>query len=100
MKQILIDGYDPLSFFENKNDSTGGHANLIYEAAIKGNVLNILKSYTGFFDILCELRILIKVAMISYGKVASDSHFKIAPHSRHKIAAHSHFKIATVSHAK
>jgi|GEM_PF-4969879 len=47
-----------------------------------------------------KLRILIKVAMISYGKVASDSHFKIAANWHHKAAAHSHFKIATVSHAK
>ena len=57
MNPLNIDGYDPLSFFENPNNASAAGAadsTKIYEAALKGNVLNILKSYTGFFDILCE----------------------------------------------
>ena len=46
----------------------------------------------ALFTRICTVRILIKVAMISYGKVASDSHFKIATNWRQKIA--------TVFHAK
>ncbi|WP_156369493.1 ATP-binding protein [Duganella sp. Leaf126] len=53
MNTTSIDGYDPLSFFESHANGSA-NSNHIYETAIKGNVLNILKSYTGFFDILCE----------------------------------------------
>lgn len=53
MNPTSIDGYDPLSFFESHANGNA-NSNHIYETAIKGNVLNILKSYTGFFDILCE----------------------------------------------
>lgn len=54
MNIIKIDGYDPLSFFENGRSEKSESSSTIYETAIKGNVLNILKSYTGFFDIFCE----------------------------------------------
>lgn len=50
---INLSGLDPLSLLTVKQDDTDRMSNVLSEAA-KGTVSNILKSYTGFFDILSE----------------------------------------------
>lgn len=46
-----INGFDPLV----ENGAPGGLEKSIADEAIRREVLNILKSYTGYFDIFSEL---------------------------------------------
>lgn len=51
---IELNGLDPLSLLTKDRAGSGEEISQVLSEAAKGTVSNILKSYTGFFDILCE----------------------------------------------
>jgi hypothetical protein len=53
MIDLSLNGFDPLGADASSNDSAA--LSLVFEASRKRDVQNILKSYTGTFDLFSEI---------------------------------------------